>query len=163
MNGNGIYGGMTEAQLGMKLTEARADKPKIFLWTAIRTTVAILLSLAGTISNGGFAWWFASLRGIMILTVLWMIFLAFGLFPLVHLRQYLIFYQYGFCYCGRNYLFSQTGSVRFRDIHMGLMTHCRMQTEIRSFDVTWIKQAVKQYNRAYFNQAEMQSTTFFRY
>lgn len=162
MSESGMYRGITEAQMGMKLTEAGADKSKIFLWTAIRTTVAILLSLAGTMSNGGFAWWFASLRGIMILAVLWTIFLTAGLFPLVHLKQYLIFYQYGFCYCGRNYLFSQTGSVHFRDIHTGLMTHCRMQTEIRSFDVTWIKQAVKQYNRAYLDQGEMQSTTFFR-
>lgn len=43
MSGNGMYEGITEAQLGMKLTEAEVDRSKIFLWTAIRTIIAILL------------------------------------------------------------------------------------------------------------------------
>lgn len=143
---------VTEAQLGVRLTEAVPDKKKIIFYTVCRTAVAIVICLAGSGGIYGMGKWFTSLSGILIFTVLWAVFLAIGLFPLVHFRDSLVFYENGICYHGRNYLFSQLGSVSFRDFQSGLMTHNMMDTDLRNFDVTYLERPKRQYNRAYMNK-----------
>lgn len=149
---------VTEAQLGERLTEAVPNKLKIFLHTACRTALAVVISLAGSGGIHGIGEWFTNLRGIFIFFFLWIVFLAIGLYPLKHLKDSLVFYEYGICYHGINYLFSELGSVRFRDFQSGLMVHNMMDTDLRTFDVTFLERPKRQYNRAYMNQVAEQSS-----
>lgn len=148
---------VTEAQLGTRLEQAYPDKMKIALHTVCRTALAIVISLAGSGGIHGIEQWFDSAGGIVIFLCLWAVFLAIGLFPLVHLRDSLVFYENGICYHGRNYLFSQLGPVRFRDSKSGIITHCMMDTDLRTFDVTFLERPKRQFNKAYLNQAAPQN------
>lgn len=149
---------LTEVQLGAKLTEAVPDKPKIFLHTVCRTAIAVVISLAGSGGIQGIEKRFDSLKGILFLLVMWLIFLAIGLYPLAHLKDSLVFYENGICYHGISYLLSDLGSVRFRDFQSGIMTNSMMDTDLRTFDVTFLDHPKRQYNRAYMNQVTMQSS-----
>ena len=100
---------------------------------------------------------FADIKGIVTLLVLWAIILAIGLFPLKHLKDSLIFYENGICYHGINYLHSQLGPIRFRDSHYGIIVHNMMDTDLRTFDVTYLKRPKYYYNQAYMNQTTPQS------
>lgn len=144
---------VSDAQLGTKLAEALPDKGKILLHTVCRTAIAVVISLAGSGGIGGMGKWFTSLRGIVIFSILWIIFLAIGLYPLVHFKDSLEFYENGISYKGRRYLLSQLGSIRFRDFQYGLKTRCMMDTGVRTFDVTFLKQPKREFNRAYMNMA----------
>lgn len=149
---------VTEAQLGARLEQAYPDKLKIALHTICRTAIAIVISLAGSGGIHGMDKWFDSTGGIVIFFGLWAVSLAIGLFPLVHLKDSLVFYENGICYHGMRYLFSQLGSVRFRDYKSGIMTHCMMDTDLRTFDVTFLERPKRQFNKAYMNQAAPQNS-----
>lgn len=149
---------VTEAQLGSKLTEAVPNKGKIALHAVCRTAIAVVISLAGAGGIHGIGKWFKSPGGILLFVGLWAVFLAIGLWPLKHLKDSLGFYENGICYHGINYLFSQLGSIRFRDYHSGLMTHVMMDSDLRTFDVTFLERPKRQYNKAYLNQPAPQSS-----
>lgn len=149
---------VTQAQLGAQLTQTTADKPKIILHTVCRTAVVIVLCLAGSGGIHGIGNWFHNLKGIVMFFFLWAVFLAIGLFPLVHLKDSLVFYENGICYHGINYLHSQLGPIRFRDFRSGLTEHRMMDTDLRTFDVTYLKRPKYYYNHAYLNQATVQSS-----
>lgn len=147
----------TEAQLGRKLEQAYPDKKKIVLHTVCRTAAAIVICLAGSGGIRGMGKWFTSPGKILFFLVLWGIFLIIGLFPLKHLNDTLVFYENGICYNGISYSFSRIGTVRFRDYQSGLMVHSRMDTDLRTFDVTFLERPKRQYNKAYMNQVSPQS------
>lgn len=149
---------VTEAQLGARLTEAVPNKPKIFLHTVCRTAIAVIICLVGSGGIHGMGKWFTDWKGICLFLLLWIVFLAIGLYPLKHLKDTLVFYENGICYHGINYLFSTLGSVRFRDYHSGLMVHNMMDTDWRTFDVTFLAYPKRQYNRAYRNQVAEHSS-----
>lgn len=144
---------ITETQLGIRLDEAVPDKKKIALHTVCRTAIAIVICLAGSGGLKGAGKWFDSAGSIIFFFALWAVFLVIGLFPLVHLKDSLVFYENGICYHGIKYLFSQLGSVRFRDFHSGFITHNMMDTDLRSFDVTYLDRPKRHFNKAYMNQA----------
>lgn len=144
---------VTQAQLGAQLTQAVPDKPKIILHTVCRTAIIVFAAFAGSGGIHGIGKWFNNLKGIVIFFVLWAIFLAIGLFPLIHLKDSLIFYENGICCHGMNYLHSQLGSIRFRDVQSSGIVHNMMDTDLRTFDVTFIKRPKYYYNQAYMNQA----------
>lgn len=143
---------VSDAQLGAKLAEALPDKGKILLHTACRTALAIIISLAGSGGIRGMGKWFASFRGIAIFSVLWIAFLAVGLYPLVHFKDSLEFYENGISYKGRRYLLSQLGAISFRDYSYGLKTSCMMDTDARVFDVTFLERPKRAFNKAYMNR-----------
>lgn len=149
---------VTETQLGAKLTEAVPNKLKIALHAVCRTVIAVVICLAGSGGIRGMGKWFTGPGSILFFLGLWAVFLAIGLYPLVHLKDSLVFYENGICYHGTNYLFSQIGSVGFRDYHSGLMVHTMMDTDLRTFDVTFLERPKRQYNKAYLNQPASQSS-----
>lgn len=139
---------LTQAQLGAPLTQAEPDKPKIILHTVCRTAIAIFVSLAGSGGIHGMGKWFADIKGIIIFLFLWTVFLAIGLFPLKHLKDSLVFYENGICYCGLCYLYSRLGSIQFRDVRSHIIVHNMMDTDVRTFDVTYLKRPKYFYNQA---------------
>ena len=147
-----------QAQLGAQLTQAVLNKPKIILHTVCRTAILVILSIVCPGGIHGIAKMFTDLKGIIMVLVLWTISLAIGLFPLIHLKDSLAFYENGICYNGMNYLHSQLGPIRFRDFHSGYMVHNMMDTDLRTFDVTFIKRPKYYYNQAYMNQVVAQSS-----
>lgn len=149
---------ITEMQLGARLEQAYPDKLKIALHVVCRTAIAIVICLAGSGGIHGMDKWFDSAGDIAFFLGMWVVFLVIGLFPLIHLRDSLVFYENGICYHGRNYLFSQLGSVRFRDYKSGIMTHCMMDTDLRTFDVTYLERPKRQFNKAYMNQTAPQNS-----
>lgn len=152
-------GKVTQAQLGAQLTQAPLDKSKIILHTVCRTAIAVFLCIACPGGIQGIGSMFADIKGIIILLILWAITLAIGLFPLIHLKDSLVFYENGICYHGVNYLHTQLGPIRFRDFRGGIniIVHTMMDTDLRTFDVTYLKRPKYYYNQAYMHQAAAQS------
>lgn len=148
---------ITETQLGRRLEEVVPDKKKIALHTICRTAIAIIICLAGSCGLKDSGKWFDSIGSTIFILCLWAVFLAIGLFPLVHLKDSLVFYEYGINYHGMKYLFSQLGSVRFRDYNSGLITHNMMDTDLRTFDVTFLERPKRYFNKAYMNQVATQN------
>lgn len=76
-----------------------------------------------------------------------------SLYPLIHLREYLAFYEYGIVFRKKAYLWSELGAVEWRThTYGGIFTSVVMATNKRAFQVTYLKQPKKQYNRAYMYQ-----------
>ena len=68
----------------------------------------------------------------------------------MHLREYLAFYEYGIVYRKRTYLWSELGSARWRDFtYGGFFRRILMDTDRKVFDVTYVTNAKKEFNRAY--------------
>ena len=149
---------VSQEQLGAPLTQAYPDKTKIILHTVCQTAIAVFLDFACPGGIQGIERMFADIKGIVTLLILWAISLALGLFPLIHLKDSLVFYENGICYNGMSYLHSQLGSIRFRDFQSGFIIHNMMDTDLRTFDVTFIKRPKYYYNHAYLNQAVSQSS-----
>ncbi len=138
--------------MGKKLTQASSNKAKIVIYVIIRTALVLLICLAGVRGIHGLKEWFSSLRGILIFCVLFMLSLVWSLYPLIHLRDFLIFYENGICINGKKYFFTEIGKVGFCDYQTGIITHQMMQTDLRNFDVTYVERPKRAYNEAYFNQ-----------
>lgn len=144
---------VSEQQLGCKLTECGADKKKIALRTGLHLAFCLLMDI---VSLGGFR---AILNfavrppnmGIVIFDIT--VTAIFGLYPLIHLRDTLSFYEYGIVYRKRAYLWSELGAVEWRNhTYGGFFTSTVMATNQRTFSVTYLEQPKKQYNRAYMKQ-----------
>lgn len=141
-----------EGKLGQKLTECEADKIKIAIQIGWRTALCIVFDI---MNFGGFAaiarWGevpprFSAVIVNVVLTA------VFGLYPLIHMREYLAFYEYGIVYRRKAYLWSELGSVGWRDhTYGGLFHSVLMDTDRRVFDVTYVANPKRQYNRAYMN------------
>lgn len=140
-------------QLGCKLTECGADKKKIALRTGLHLAFCLLMdivSLGGISAIRNFAVRPPNM-GVVILDVV--LTAVIGLYPLLHLRDALAFYEYGIVFRKRAYLWSELGSVEWRThTRGGFFTSVVMATNKRTFQVTYLEQPKKQYNRAYMKQ-----------
>lgn len=142
----------TEGELGEMLTECPANIGKIAFQASWRMAFCILLDV---MNFGGFAaithWNEVPPQASAIFTNV-ILTAVFGLFPLIHLREYLAFYEYGIVYRKKKYLWSELGEARWREhIYGGLFRSILMDTDRKVFDVTYVTDAKKQYNRAYMN------------
>lgn len=142
-----------ERQLGRKLTECHADKKKIALRTGLHIAFCVLMdimSLGGINAIRNFSAHPPS-GGVVLMDVL--LTLIIGLYPLIHLRDYLAFYENGIVFRKKAYFWSELGSVGWRDHTYGGFFHgIVMATNKKAFQVTYLEQPKKQYNRAYMNQ-----------
>lgn len=138
--------------MGRMLTQANLNKTKIFLYVLCRVIIVIIICLAGVRGFNGLKEWFSSFAGIMKFSILFIIGMAIGLYPLIHLRDSLAFYENGISVNGREYLFSDIGDITFCDYRSGIMTQQLMKTNLRNFNVTYIEKPKKAYNDAYLNQ-----------
>lgn len=140
-------------QLGRKLTECGADKGKIALRTGLHFVFCILMdivSLGGIRAIRNFAVRPPDTRIVLLDVVLTAV---ISLYPLIHLREYLAFYEYGIVFRKKAYLWSELGAVEWRThTYGGIFTSVVMATNKRAFQVTYLKQPKKQYNRAYMHQ-----------
>lgn len=140
----------TERLLGRKLTECHTDKGKIALRTGLHIVFCILMDIMslggiGAIKNFGTH---PPETSLVIMDVV--LTLIIGLYPLIHLRDYLAFHENGIVFRKKTYLWSELGSVSWRDHTYGGFFHSTvMATHKKAFQVTYLKTPKKQYNRAY--------------
>ncbi len=139
-----------ERQLGRKLSECFADKKKIAIQTGIHIVFCILMdimSLGGIHAIKHFPQEMPNIGIIafdVILTVI------IGLYPLIHLRDYLAFYENGIVFRKKMYLWSELGTVSWRDhIFAGFFHRTVMATNKKAFQVAYLENPKKQYNLAY--------------
>lgn len=142
-----------EQRLGRKLSECSADKGKIALRTGLHIVFCVLMdimSLGGIGAIKNFATRPPSI-GVVIMDVV--LTLVIGLYPLIHLRDYLAFYENGIVFRKKTYFWSELGSVTWRDHTYGGFFHrIVMATNKKAFQVTYLEHPKKQYNRAYMKQ-----------
>lgn len=132
-------------KLGKKLTEAGADKKKIYIETVVR--VAVLVAFLFAVSGGG-----RNFTNITMVVLSILIVFVMGLYPLIHLPEKMEFYENGIVHNGIVYLWSDMRSVEWRDYTTGgFFHHMSMATECKVFDITYLDCAKKQYNKAYLN------------
>ncbi len=137
--------------MGKELTQANINKAKIFIYVLCRVLIVVIICLAGVRGISGLKEWFSSFEGAIKFILLFTIGLIWGGYPLIHLRDSLVFYENGIAVNGKEYLFSTIGSITFYDYHYGIMTQQFMNTDLRNFNVTYIERPKKAYNEAYLN------------
>ena len=140
-----------ERSMGRKLAQAHANMGKILFHTAIRLTLAGVIVLAGIRGNppGRPVNFLAgSLAAFIALFALMWVF-----FPLIHLGDGLEFYETGIIIGKRPWRLDKLGKISFMDVksNYSLFSKTYMCTEVRQFNITYIKDAKKNFNRAYFD------------
>ncbi len=73
-------------------------------------------------------------------------------FPLFHCGDFIAFYKRGIVYCKRKWTLEELGEISFLDVrtNYSFFTRTYMRTAVRDFNLTYIKDGKKNYNRAYF-------------
>lgn len=139
-----------EERLGLKLTECFSDKTRIAIQTCWRTALCLAFDIGNFGGIAAIRNWGEVPPDMRILLVNVVLTVVLGLFPLIHLREYMAFHQYGIVYRRKAYLWSELGDVGWRDhTYGGLFRSILMDTDKKTFDVTYVNGARKQYNRAY--------------
>ncbi len=141
-----------KTNMGRKLAQVHANMGKILFQTAIRLTLAGIIVLAGVRGNPpGKPVSFAagSLAALIALTAL-----AWVLFPLIHCGDCLEFYEAGIVIGKQFWTLEKLGKISFMDVknNYSLFGQTYMCTEVRRFNVTYIKDAKKNFNFAYLNE-----------
>lgn len=142
----------TEGKLGRMLAECPADKVRIAVQTGWRTAFCILMDIMNFGGIAAIRQWgdIPPEMGTVVFNLI--VTAAFGFYPLIHLREYLAFYEYGIIYRKKAYFWSDLGQVGWRDhTYGGLFHSILMDTNRKVFDVTYVTNAKKQFNRAYMN------------
>lgn len=148
-----LQGGVKKVEeLGQKLTECPADKVKIAIQVAWRGALCIVFDIMNFGGFAAIAQWGETGPEMSAVIVNLILTLGFGLYPLIHLKEYLAFYEYGIVYRKRAYRWSELGSVSWREhTYGGFFRSILMDTNKRVFDVTYVTNPKKQYNKAYMN------------
>ncbi len=141
-----------EIYMGRKLTEARANMGKIIFRTMLRVLLAAVILLAGIRGNppnGKPASFMAGLlASLMILAAAVWVF-----FPLIHCKDHVVFYENGILMGRKIWLLEELGEISFMDStsNRSFFARTYMCTDIKNFNITYIKDAKKNFNRAYLN------------
>lgn len=138
--------------MGRKLAQAHANMGKILFRTAIRLTLAGVIVFAGI--RGKPPGKPVSIPALSLAALIALAALVWVLFPLVHCQDNLEFYETGMVIGKRLWPLEKLGNISFMDVknNYSLFGQTYMCTEIRRFNVTYIKDAKKIFNRAYFNE-----------
>lgn len=142
-----------EEQLGRKLAECPVDLVKIGIQVGWRTGFCILLDIMNFGGIAAIRQWGEVPPTMGMIIVNLVLTIGFGFYPLIHLREYLAFYEYGIKYRKGIYFWSDLGQAGWRNHNMGggLFRSVLMDTNRKVFDVTYVKNPRKQFNRAYMN------------
>lgn len=138
-------------ELGELLSEAFPNKTKIVIHTVCRIILVIVICLAGTRGFDGLKHFFISIKGILIFFIIFIPSIIWGMYPLIHLKDNLKFYENGISINGHRYLLEQLGNITFYDYSYGIKNEQYMKSSIRNFNVTYIFRPKRAYNEAYFN------------
>lgn len=146
------YGSVPAA--GRKLSEALPNRRKIILTAIVRAAVIALVFLACAGGISGLREYTTSVSGILFLIVMFgLIAGGPGLYTLRHLTERMEFCEYGICWKGRFYSFSDMGNIGWRSVSQaGFFSREKIDTARGSFDVTYLDRPRKAYNQAYMDQ-----------
>lgn len=141
-----------EKILGRKLAEAHANIGKIILRTSIRILLAGIIILAGVRGNPPQGKPDNFLAGFLVLLIV-LCAAAWVFFPLIHLKDHVLFFENGIVAGGRKWTLDELGEISFADMksNYSVFTRTYMCTAVRKFDMTYIKDGKKNFNRAYMN------------
>lgn len=141
-----------EKAMGRKLAEAHADMGKIILRTLLRVLLAGVIILAGVRGNPPQGKPVSFLAGFLVLLIV-LGAAAWVFFPLIHLKDCVLFYENGIVAGGRKWTLDELGAISFADMksNYSVFTRTYMCTAVRKFDMTYIKDGKKNFNRAYMN------------
>ena len=139
---------------GRKLAEAVPNKRKIWLTAVIRSLVVALVFLACGGGISGLSGYASDLSGILFLIIMFVVIAGgTGLYTLRHLTERMEFCEYGICWKGRFYSFTDLGNISWRSISQaGFFSRDKIDTARGSFDVTYLDRPRKAYNQAYMDQ-----------
>ena len=138
--------------LGRKLTKAGPNMGKIAFHTGIRVLLAGVVIVAGVRGNPVQGKPVSVLAGF--LAALFVLGAALWVFfPLFHCRDYLVFYERGIDIKGRKWTLEKLGEISFMEAKYSysLFGRTYLCTEVQNFDVTYIKDGKKNFNRAYYD------------
>lgn len=138
--------------MGRKLAQAQANTGKILLHTAVRLTLAGAIVWAGI--RGKPPGKPVNLMAGLLAGLIALAALAWVFFPLLHCRDHLEFYETGILIGRQTRMLEKPGNISFMDVknNYSLFGKTYMCTETGRFNVTYIKDAKKNFNRAYFNE-----------
>ena len=147
-----VTGQMPEStSMGRKLAEAHVNMGKILFHTGVRVALAGVVVFAGIRGNPpkGAP---ASLIAGLVAALIALLALGWVFFPLVHWGDHLTFYEAGIIVGRQPWALEKLGEISFMDVknNYSLFGQTYMCTQARRFNVTYIKDAKKNYNRAYF-------------
>lgn len=141
-----------EKIIGRKLTEAHADIGKIALRVSLRVLLAGVVILAGVRGNPPQGMPDSLWAGFLVILIalgaaVWLF------FPLIHCKDYVLFYENGIVAGGRRWTLDELGEISFMDVrsNYSVFTRTYMCTSVRKFNMTYIKDGKKNFNRAYLN------------
>lgn len=146
-----------ETDYGQKLAEAVPKYKHIYLVAVFRILFVLVIVLEG---EGGFdgvissfesGTWQVCVIGIAVAILV-------GLVTLRHKKDIMEFYEYGICFRGRWYSFEDLGQISWESLsnrHMFFFDALRMQTDIKSFNVTYVDHPKRAYNQAYMNSIKL--------
>lgn len=139
-----------EKELGRELARAHADMGKILLRTGLRVILAGVIVLAGIRGNppgrGPVSFLAGALVALIILAAA-----AWVFWPLTHRRDFAAFYENGIVIGPRKWMLKELGEISFQDVksNHSLFIRTYLCTSVRKFDITYIKDCKKNFNRAY--------------
>ncbi len=141
-----------DTNMGQKLAQAQANIGKILFQSAIRFTLVGVIVLAGIRGNPprGKP---VSFGALLVAALIALIALIWILFPFFHWKDCLEFYETGIRIGRQFWTLEKLGEISFMDVknNYSLWGRTYMCTQVRRFNVTYIKDAKKNFNRAYFN------------
>ena len=138
----------TELTLGRKLSEAPRNDGKIAFNVAWRTALCILCDFAAVGGVSGIERW--KVEGPTLWDIIFCVGLIviFGLFPLIHLRDKLEFYENGIVFGNKTYTLNELGDISWHNSG-NVINSTYMRTKVKGFNVTYLKYPKKAYNQAY--------------
>ncbi|MCI8597854.1 MAG: hypothetical protein HFJ10_05360 [Lachnospiraceae bacterium] len=141
-----------EKYIGPKLTEAHADMGKIIFQTSLRILLAGVIIVAGIRGNPPKGGPVNLLAGIIV-TLIILGAAVWVFFPLKHCKDFMAFHENGIVFCKRAWTLKELGNISFVDSksNRALFTRTYMRTQAKVFDITYIKDGKKNFNRAYYN------------
>lgn len=123
------------------------DKRKIWFYTFLRIAFVTLIVFAGIRSNP-LALPSDLLRLFLVLLIVALV-LIWVFFPLIHLKDYMIFFNTGIEINKRKYNLGDLGEIIFLEHKSGIFSKYYMRTDIKDFNITYMKDVRKTFNRAY--------------
>ena len=132
-----------QENLGQKLSEATADKARIYRYMAVRAAIFAPFILSGIIGKNP------------VLTAIFIALAAIPVFrPLRHLGDSVVFYERGFCYMGKPWLYAQLPPIQWQTFQASPSSPPTffMVAGTKQFPLTYVKDPKGAYERAYSNQ-----------
>ncbi|MCM1322638.1 MAG: hypothetical protein NC218_00450 [Acetobacter sp.] len=137
-------------ELGAKLSQADVHLGKIISETVVKILIIAVIIFAGVRGHSVEA--VRSIFGVCFFAVILLTMVGWALLPLVHFKDYIVFYEEGIEFCQKKWRFDELGEISFSEISSNVMlfTKIYMYTDVKTFDITYIKNGKKNFNRAYY-------------